>query len=419
MINYNYKKGNLIFDDLNIKKITEEIKTPFYCYSLNYLKDQYSSLDNSINLKDYEICYAVKSNSNQSIIKNFANMGSGADVVSIGEMKRALKASIAPNKIVFSGVGKNSYEIKYALENNILMFNVESVSELKKISDQALLQSKKAPIAIRINPDISAGGNEKISTGKAQDKFGISWKDAYEVYEYASTLPGIEIKGIDAHIGSQINQLEPFSHSFDKLKEITSMLKDKGIKIDIIDVGGGLGVKYKENETPIDVKKYGKLLSEKLGELNCKVIIEPGRFLTANAGILVTKILHIKKSNIKNFVIVDAGMNDFIRPTLYGAHHNIIPLKQPGKLENLKCDIVGPVCETGDFFAKDIDLKDINEDDFLAICSTGAYGSVQSSNYNTRASIDELLVNNGEYEIIRKRIDEDSIIDKDIISKWV
>jgi diaminopimelate decarboxylase len=299
------------------------------------------------------------------------------------------------------------------------MFNVESVSELKKISDEALLQSKKAPIAIRINPDISAGENEKISTGKAQDKFGISWKDVYEVYEYASTLPGIEIRGIDAHIGSQINQLEPFSHSFDKLKEITSMLKDKGHKIDIIDVGGGLGVKYKENETPIDIKKYGKLLSKKLGELDCKVIIEPGRFLTANAGILVTKILHIKKSDIKNFVIVDAGMNDFIRPTLYGAYHNIIPLKEPGKLENLKCDIVGPVCETGDFFAKDIDLKDINEDDFLAICSTGAYGSVQSSNYNTRASIDELLINKGEYEIIRKRINEDIIIDKDIISKWV
>ena len=220
MMNYNYKKGNLIFDDLNIKNITEEIQTPFYCYSLNYLKDQYSSLDNSINLKDYEICYAVKSNSNQSIIKNFANMGSGADVVSIGEMKRALKANISPNKIVFSGVGKNSNEIRFALENDILMFNVESVSELKKISDEALSQSKKAPIAIRINPDISAGGNEKISTGKAQDKFGISWKDAYEVYEYASTLSGIEIRGIDAHIGSQINQLEPFSHSFDKLKEI-------------------------------------------------------------------------------------------------------------------------------------------------------------------------------------------------------
>ena len=419
MINYNYKKGNLIFDDLNIKNITKEVETPFYCYSLNYLKDQYSSLDNSIKLKDYEICYAIKSNSNQSIIKNFANMGSGADVVSIGEMKRALKANIPPNKIVFSGVGKNSNEIKFALENDILMFNVESVSELKKISNEALLQSKKAPIAFRINPDISAGENEKISTGKAQDKFGIGWKDSYEVYEYASTLPGIEIRGIDAHIGSQINQLEPFSHSFDKLKEISTMLKDKGHKIDIIDVGGGLGVKYKKNESSIDVKKYGKLLSEKLGKLDCKVIIEPGRFLTANAGILVTKILHIKKSDIKNFVIVDAGMNDFIRPTLYGAHHNIIPLKEPGKSEILKCDIVGPVCETGDFFAKDIDLKDINEDDFLAICSTGAYGSVQSSNYNTRASIDELLINKGKYEIIRKRINEDIIIDKDIISKWV
>tara|TARA_B100000674_G_scaffold117173_1_gene88390 strand:+ start:2673 stop:3932 length:1260 start_codon:yes stop_codon:yes gene_type:complete len=419
MINYNYKKGNLIFDDLNIKNITKEVETPFYCYSLNYLKDQYSSLVNSIKLKDYEICYAIKSNSNQSIIKNFANMGSGADVVSIGEMKRALKANIPPNKIVFSGVGKNSNEIKFALENDILMFNVESVSELKKISNEALLQSKKAPIAFRINPDISAGENEKISTGKAQDKFGIGWKDSYEVYEYASTLPGIEIRGIDAHIGSQINQLEPFSHSFDKLKEISTMLKDKGHKIDIIDVGGGLGVKYKKNESSIDVKKYGKLLSEKLGKLDCKVIIEPGRFLTANAGILVTKILHIKRSDIKNFVIVDAGMNDFIRPTLYGAHHNIIPLKEPGKSEILKCDIVGPVCETGDFFAKDIDLKDINEDDFLAICSTGAYGSVQSSNYNTRASIDELLINKGKYEIIRKRINEDIIIDKDIISKWV
>ena len=419
MINYDYKKGNLIFDNLIIKNITEEIETPFYCYSLNYLKDQYSSLDNSINLKDYEICYAVKSNSNQSIIKNFANMGSGADVVSIGEMKRALKANIAPGKIVFSGVGKNSDEIKYALENNILMFNVESVSELKKISNEALLQSKKAPIAIRINPDISAGGNEKISTGKAQDKFGISWKDAPAIYEYASTLPGIEIKGIDTHIGSQINQLEPFAHSFDKLKEIIHMLKDKGFKIDIIDVGGGLGVKYKDNEKSIDIKKYGKLLSEKLGELDCKVIIEPGRYLTANAGILVTKILHIKKSDIKNFVIVDAGMNDFIRPTLYGAHHNIMPLNEPKKIETLKCDIVGPVCETGDFFAKDIELKDINEDDFLAICSTGAYGSVQSSNYNTRASIDELLINNGEYEIIRKRINEDTIISRDIISKWI
>ena len=294
MTNLDYEKGNLTFDNLIIKDITKEIETPFYCYSLNYLKDQYKNLNNAINLQNYEICYAVKSNSNQSIIKNFANMGSGADVVSIGEMKRALKADIAPNKIVFSGVGKNSNEIKYALENDILMFNVESISELKKISNEAVAQSKKAPIAIRINPDISAGGNEKISTGKAQDKFGISWKDALKIYEYASSLPGIEIKGIDAHIGSQINQLEPFSHSFDILKQITNMLRDKGFKIDVIDVGGGLGVKYSNDEIPLDTEKYGKLLSDKFGNIDCKIIIEPGRFLTANAGILVTKILHIK-----------------------------------------------------------------------------------------------------------------------------
>ena len=419
MTNLDYEKGNLTFDNLIIKDITKEIETPFYCYSLNHLKDQYKSLNDAINLQNYEICYAVKSNSNQSIIKNFANMGSGADVVSIGEMKRALKADIAPNKIVFSGVGKNSNEIKYALENDILMFNVESISELKKISNEAVTQSKKAPIAIRINPDISAGGNEKISTGKAQDKFGISWKDALKIYEYASSLPGIEIKGIDAHIGSQINQLEPFSHSFDILKQITNMLRDKGFKIDVIDVGGGLGVKYSNEEIPLDIEKYGKLLSDKFGNIDCKIIIEPGRFLTANAGILITKILHIKESDIKNFTIVDAGMNDFIRPTLYGAHHEVMTLKEPDNSQALKYDLVGPVCETGDFFAKDINLKNINEGDFLAICSTGAYGSVQSSNYNTRASIDELLINNGEYEIIRKRIDEDTIINKDIISKWV
>ena len=419
MINFDYRGNAIYFDNQSIEEITKKIRSPFYCYSLKYLKDQYNLLDNSIDLENYQICYAIKSNSNQSIIKTFSNMGSGADVVSIGEMKRALKANIPPEKIVFSGVGKDYNEIKFALENEILMFNVESVSELKKISDEAVSQSKKAPIAIRINPDISAGGNEKISTGKAQDKFGIDWKEALQVYDFASSLPGIKIKGVDAHIGSQINKIEPFSKSFDILKKITLMLRDKGHTIDIIDVGGGLGVKYKENEVSLDISKYGKLLSKKFSDLGCKIIIEPGRYLTANAGILVTKILGIKKTNIKNFIIVDAGMNDFIRPTLYDAYHHIIPIRKSNSEVIKNCDVVGPVCETGDFFAKDIEIQNVKEGDFLIICSTGAYGSVQSSNYNTRGSIDEIIINNGKYEIIRKRIDEDSIIDRDIISKWV
>ena len=413
MTNLDYEKGNLTFDNLIIKDITKEIETPFYCYSLNYLKDQYKSLNDAINLQNYEICYAVKSNSNQSIIKNFANMGSGADVVSIGEMKRALKAGIAPNKIVFSGVGKNSNEIKYALENDILMFNVESISELKKISNEAVTQSKKAPIAIRINPDISAGGNEKISTGKAQDKFGISWKDSLKIYEYASSLPGIEIKGIDAHIGSQINQLEPFSHSFDILKQITNMLRDKGFKIDVIDVGGGLGVKYSNDEIPLDIEQYGKLLSDKFGNIDCKIIIEPGRFLTANAGILITKILHVKESGIKNFTIVDAGMNDFIRPTLYGAHHEVMTLKEPDNSQALKYDLVGPVCETGDYLAKEAELG-IREDEFLAIRTAGAYGFVMSSNYNSRPRACEILVEGDDFRLIRQRESHDDLFKHEI-----
>ncbi|MDB9925703.1 diaminopimelate decarboxylase [Hyphomicrobiales bacterium] len=419
MSSFNYENGELKIEDINLSEIAKKIKTPFYCYSYNHLKEQYSKLDQSINLADYHICYSIKSNSNQSIIKTFSKLGSGADVVSMGELKRALKAGIPSQKIVFSGIGKSSEEIEFAIKNNILMFNVESIGELKKLSNESSKLNIESQVALRINPDISAGANEKISTGKAQDKFGIDWKNAVESYELASKLPGIKIIGIDVHIGSQINDIEPFRKSFDLLVEIIEILRAKGHQINVLDVGGGLGVKYHPNEIPLNVNDYGALLSEKLGGLGCKIIIEPGRLLTANSAVLITKTLYIKNTESNNFIIVDAAMNDFIRPTLYGAYHEIIPIKENKENNLLDYDIVGPVCESGDFFGKKIKLGKIDEDDLMAIKSVGAYGSVLSSNYNTRASINEILVNNKNFEIIRNRIEDDEIINRDKIPDWV
>ena len=419
MNSFNYKNGKLLVEDVNVSDIAEKIKTPFYCYSLNHLKEQYIRLDESINLEDYEICFSIKSNSNQSIIKKFSKLGSGADVVSIGELKRALKAGIPSKKIVFSGVGKTSEEIRFAIKSDILMFNVESISELKKISKESEYLNVQSNISLRINPDISAGGNEKISTGKAQDKFGIDWKSAIESYDFAATLSGIKIIGIDFHIGSQINQIKPFEESLDLLIGIIGELRKKGHEIKVFDVGGGLGVQYHPEEKPLDINKYGKLLSQKLGALKCKIVIEPGRFLTANSAILVTKIIYVKNTDKNNFLIVDAAMNDFIRPTLYGSYHQIITINEDKKGNLSKYDIVGPVCETGDYFAKKIPIGNVEEEDLLAIKSVGAYGSVLSSNYNTRASINEILVSNDKFEIIRDRIEDEEIISRDKVPDWI
>lgn len=420
MNSFNYKNSELTVENITISKIAEEIKTPFYCYSLDNLKEQYKKLDQSISLKNYHICYSVKSNSNQSIIKTFSKLGSGADVVSIGELKRALMAGIPAKKIVFSGIGKSSEEIQYAIKNNILMFNVESISELKKISKESVELNIDTQISLRINPDIAAGGNEKISTGKAKDKFGIDWKNAIESYDLAANLPGIKVIGIDVHIGSQINDIEPFRRSFDLLIELVEVLRKRGHEIQILDVGGGLGVQYHPDEESLDIAEYGKLLSEKLGNLNCEIIIEPGRLLTANSAVLVTKALYIKKTDSNNFIIVDAAMNDFIRPTLYDAYHQIIPIKKESNENSfLKYDVVGPVCESGDFFGKNVQISKINEEDLLAIKSVGAYGSVLSSNYNTRASINEILVNDDKFEIIRDRIEDEEIIKRDKIPDWI
>ena len=415
---YSYKNKNLHCENINLIELSKKVGSPFYCYSSKILESKYSELTDAFKEEDLLVCFSLKANSNQSIIKTFSSLGSGADVVSIGELKRALKAKIPPNKIVFSGVGKNTDEIIFAIKNKILMINVESISELKQISTQAANLNMIAPISLRVNPDIEAGGNEKISTGKKQDKFGISIKEAIDVYELASNLDNIEIKGIDVHIGSQINDLEPFEKTFNSIVETITKLKDKNIDIDIIDIGGGIGINYTD-EKALNIKDYAALVSKKLGSLNKKIIIEPGRFLTADSGILVTKIIYIKENESKKFIIVDAAMNDFIRPSLYGSLHNALPIIENDKERPIESyDVVGPICETGDFFIKDFKTSQLLERDFIAITNVGAYGSVLSSNYNSRPSIAEIIIKDDSYSVIKKRQDIEEMIDQDSLADW-
>lgn len=415
---YSYKNKNLHCENINLIELSKKVGSPFYCYSSKILESKYSELTDAFKEEDLLVCFSLKANSNQSIIKTFSSLGSGADVVSIGELKRALKAKIPPNKIVFSGVGKNTDEIIFAIKNKILMINVESISELKQISTQAANLNMIAPISLRVNPDIEAGGNEKISTGKKQDKFGISIKEAIDVYELASNLDNIEIKGIDVHIGSQINDLEPFEKTFNSIVETITKLKDKNIDIDIIDIGGGIGINYTD-EKALNIKDYAAVVSKKLGSLNKKIIIEPGRFLTAESGILVTKIIYIKENESKKFIIVDAAMNDFIRPSLYGSLHNALPIIENDKERPIESyDVVGPICETGDFFIKDFKTSQPLERDLIAITNVGAYGSVLSSNYNSRPSIAEIIIKDDSYSVIKKRQDIEEMIDQDSLADW-
>ena len=415
---YSYKNKNLHCENINLIELSKKVGSPFYCYSSKILESKYSELTDAFKEEDLLVCFSLKANSNQSIIKTFSSLGSGADVVSIGELKRALKAKIPPNKIVFSGVGKNTDEIIFAIKNKILMINVESISELKQISTQAANLNMIAPISLRVNPDIEAGGNEKISTGKKQDKFGISIKEAIDVYELASNLDNIEIKGIDVHIGSQINDLEPFEKTFNSIVETITKLKDKNIDINIIDIGGGIGINYTD-EKALNIKDYAAIVSKKLGSLNKKIIIEPGRFLTAESGILVTKIIYIKENESKKFIIVDAAMNDFIRPSLYGSLHNALPIIENDKERPIESyDVVGPICETGDFFIKDFKTSQLLERDLLAITNVGAYGSVLSSNYNSSPSIAEIIIKDDSYSVIKKRQDIEEMIDQDSLADW-
>jgi len=419
MDHFNYRNGQLYAEDVSVAEIATSVGTPFYVYSTATLVRHFQLFDEALDGMDHCICYAMKAASNQAILKTLGNLGAGMDVVSGGEYRRALSAGIPPEKVVFSGVGKTLEEITLALKNGIRQFNVESDSELEQISSVASSMDKIAPIAVRINPDVDAKTHEKIATGKAENKFGIPLSRAREVYSKASQMPGINIVGIDLHIGSQLTDLKPFKKAYQKLADLTQILRQDGHKIKRLDLGGGLGIPYEKNKSapPLPVE-YGKMVKEVLGHLDCEIEIEPGRLIVGNAGILVSSVLGVKIGDNRNFLILDAAMNDLIRPAMYDAYHDIIPVRQPSSPEAVY-DVVGPVCETGDTFAKKRTMPKLTESDLVAFRSAGAYGAVMSSEYNTRPLIPEVMVNKNEFSIIRKRPSYEEIIDRDIIPNWL
>ena len=419
MDHFNYRNGQLYAEDVSVGEIAASVGTPFYVYSTATLERHFKLFDDALNGMDHCICYAMKAASNQAILKTLGNLGAGMDVVSGGEYRRAIAAGIPPEKVVFSGVGKTLEEITLALQKGIRQFNVESDSELAQISEIASTMGKIAPIAIRINPDVDAQTHEKIATGKAENKFGIPLSRAREVYSKASKMPGISVVGIDLHIGSQLTDLKPFEEAYQKLADLTQILRQDGHKIKRLYLGGGLGIPYDKNKSapPLPVE-YGKMVRKVLGHLECEIEIEPGRLIVGNAGILVSSVLGVKNGDNRNFLILDAAMNDLIRPAMYDAYHDIIPVKQPSSDEAVY-DVVGPVCETGDTFAKKRTMPELSENDLVAFRSAGAYGAVMSSEYNTRPLIPEVMVNKSEFSIIRKRPSYEEIIDRDIIPTWL
>ncbi|MET1416195.1 diaminopimelate decarboxylase [Roseibium sp. HPY-6] len=421
MHHFNYRNGVLYAEDVPVEDIAREVGTPFYCYSTATLTRHYQVFSSAFDEIPSLVCYAMKANSNQAVLATLAKLGAGMDVVSEGELRRARAAGVPADRIVFSGVGKTEAEQAYALEEDILCFNVESEPELHQLSRVASEMGRTARVSMRINPDVDAKTHAKIATGKAENKFGIPWQSAGAVYAQAASLPGIEVTGIDMHIGSQITELEPFDNAFARLGELISELRAHGHKIDHVDLGGGLGIPYvSDNDPPPHPDAYAEVVKKHVRELDCKVMFEPGRLIAGNAGILVTKVIYVKEGGDKTFVIVDGAMNDLIRPTLYDAHHEIRPVQEDdGRRERIRADIVGPVCETGDFLAQDRDMANVSAGDILAIYSAGAYGAVQSSTYNTRLLVPEVLVNADQFAVVRPRQSYEELLGLDRIPDWL
>lgn len=410
MHHFTIDDGRLYAEKVDVTALAEQIGTPFYCYSSATLERHYNVLAEAFDGLDMTICYSVKANSNLGVIATLAKLGAGADIVSQGELKRALLAGVPAEKIVFSGVGKTAAEMDAALSAGIAQFNVESLSELELLSSCAEHQGVIANVALRVNPDIDAGTHEKISTGKAENKFGIAWEDAPAAFDRARELPGLNACGIDIHIGSQITSLEPFERAFTKVAELHASLTASGHDITHLDLGGGLGVPYDtKQEMPPAPQAYAAIVKKTVGGLGCKLFVEPGRLIAANAGILVTSVIRTKKGRAKNFIIVDAAMTELMRPTLYGAHHDIKPVTpRAGEMRNW--DIVGPVCETGDFIGTGREMSEPEPGDLLAVYTVGAYGATLGSTYNTRRPAPEVLVTGDTHHIVRQRPDFDDML---------
>jgi diaminopimelate decarboxylase len=420
MHHFAYRDGVLHAEAVNIDTLAAAVGTPFYCYSTATLARHYKVFDGAFAHVSALVCYAMKANSNQAVIRTLAKLGAGADVVSGGELKRAQAAGIAPDKIMFSGIGKTASELALAVDEGILCINVESEPELELLSSIAASKGRTAPISVRVNPDIDAKTHHKIATGKAENKFGIPISRAREIYMRAAKLKGLKVVGVDMHIGSQITELDPFDNAFALLAEFVRVLRSDGHRIAHVDLGGGLGIPYRDdNEPPPHPEAYAQVVKRATRDLDCRLIFEPGRLLVGNAGILVTRVLFVKHGEAKNFVVVDAGMNDLIRPTLYDAHHEIWPVTQSSSTRRFRADIVGPVCESGDFLAVNRDMVEPAGDALLAVMSAGAYGAVQAGTYNTRALVPEVLVNGAQWAVVRPRLEVDQLIALDRMPDWL
>ena len=421
MDHFLYHNGALHAEDVPIAEIASQVGTPFYVYSTATLLRHYTLFDDALDWAPHLVCYAMKAASNQAILKVLANAGAGMDVVSEGEYRRARAVGVPGEKIVFAGVGKTARDIRTALEGGIRQFNVESEPEMKVISDVATSLGVEAPITIRVNPDVDAKTHAKIATGKSENKFGIPISRARDVYALAASLPGLKVVGIDVHIGSQLTDLAPFELAYQKVAELTEVLRGEGHEITRLDLGGGLGIPYtRSNEPPPLPSDYGALIQRTVGHLGCEIEIEPGRLIAGNAGLLVSDVIYVKSGEGRDFLILDAAMNDLIRPAMYEAHHDIVPViePKPGQ-EQATYDIVGPVCESGDTFAKQRVMPAVSSGDLVAFRSAGAYGAVMSSEYNTRPLIPEVLVDGDQFAVIRARPTFDEIINRDTIPSWL
>lgn len=421
MNHFGYRSGKLCAEEVPLARIADKVGTPFYCYSTATIERHFRVFRDAFGIDDALICYAVKANANLAILRVLADCGAGADVVSGGELARALSVGIPVARIVFSGVGKTRAEMAAALKAGIYQFNVESETELEALSEVATAINTKAPVALRINPDVDAGSHRNISTGKAENKFGIAWASAHEAFALAARLPGIEVKGVDVHIGSQITDLTPFEAAFKKAVRLVKELRAQGQIIERLDLGGGLGIPYASaEEAPPHPDAYAELIRRLTDGLDVRLVFEPGRMIVGNAGVLVTQVLYIKHAGAKRFAIVDAGMNDFMRPALYDAWHEILPLNEAGPdVARAPIDVVGPVCESTDVFAEDRPLPPLDEGAQLAILSAGAYCAVQASEYNSRPLVPEVLVKGDQFAVIRPRPSLEEMMERDRLPPWM
>lgn len=418
MDHFDYANGRLCAEQVPLAHIAAEVGTPFYCYSTATIERHFNVLNDALSGMSATLCYAVKANSNIAVIKSLADLGSGADVVSSGELDRARAAGVPADKIVFSGVGKTTEEIEHALRERILQINVESEPEIARVNSVAQSLGVRAPIALRINPDIDAKTHDKVSTGRKEDKFGVDWSRTHEIVKSLGAFPHVELVGLAMHIGSQLTSLDPFRSAFQRMRDLIGEVEALGCQIRTVDLGGGLGIPY-ESDLPPTPEAYASVVREIFGDLNYKLLFEPGRLIVGNAGILVTKALYVKEGDHRKFLIVDAAMNDLLRPSLYDATHRIVPVAEPAGQAEEPYDVVGPICETGDKFGEAVTLPSAGEDDLYAIRSAGAYGAVMSSTYNSRPLVPEVLVKGDRFWIIRRRVEIEELLGYESLPDWM